>query len=513
MRAAEDGRRLMASYHCQVKVISRGAGRSATAAAAYRAGTRIECEREGRTHDYTRKRGVEASFIRAPSDAPAWVQDRAQLWNRAEAAETRSNSRTAREWEVALPYELTAEQRRELADSYARALVDRYGAAVDVAIHAPHREGDRRNHHAHIMVTTRKIGREGFGAKTRILDDRTSGPREVEVTRALWADMQNDRLERAGASERVDHRSLEAQRRNAANREDRDAAVELDRAPEVHMGPQVAAIERRERRQAEARAEDYQPVTERGQRVYDARQARRTLMERLGAVRDALRDRVQLARDALTRIGRPRDERAAAEALRNLRGGGPAMSEEDRDRPPEGATPPSMPTMEQDRPRPFERREQSPGEKKMIALDKERMAEAKANSDRVIADRQRRQDLSARDQIAKLKRERDTRVQDKEKARRSSINKQGQEKQAGRKDQADARERGGKEREDARQRSGSERPPVNRELPSPTRELVPPWVEQARQAQAREILEKIKEDRERPLEQGRSKNKGRDWER
>ena len=65
----------MASYHCQVKVISRGAGRSATAAAAYRAGTRINCEREGRTHDYTRKRGVEASFIRAPSDAPAWVQD------------------------------------------------------------------------------------------------------------------------------------------------------------------------------------------------------------------------------------------------------------------------------------------------------------------------------------------------------------------------------------------------------------------------------------------------------
>jgi hypothetical protein len=92
----------MASYHLSVKTIKRSAGRSATAAAAYRSASVIECDREGRMHDYTAKRGVEACFILAPDDAPSWAQDRAALWNAAEARETRSNSVTAREWELAL---------------------------------------------------------------------------------------------------------------------------------------------------------------------------------------------------------------------------------------------------------------------------------------------------------------------------------------------------------------------------------------------------------------------------
>ena len=97
----------MASYHLSVKTIKRSAGRSVTAAAAYRAGCEIVCEREGRVHDYTRKLGVADRFILAPDDAPDWAQDRAALWNAAEARETRSNSVTAREWELALPAELT----------------------------------------------------------------------------------------------------------------------------------------------------------------------------------------------------------------------------------------------------------------------------------------------------------------------------------------------------------------------------------------------------------------------
>ena len=96
----------MASYHLSVKTIKRSAGRSATAAAAYRAGCEIACEREGRVHDYTRKAGVEDAFIIAPDDAPAWAQDRQVLWNAAEGRETRANSVTAREWELALPAEL-----------------------------------------------------------------------------------------------------------------------------------------------------------------------------------------------------------------------------------------------------------------------------------------------------------------------------------------------------------------------------------------------------------------------
>lgn len=135
-RAARKRAVPVASYHCQIKIVSRSDGRSATAAAAYRASERIVCDREGRTYDYTRKAGVEDAFIRAPASAPGWALDREQqLWNAAEAAENRRNFRVAREWEIALPHELDADQRRELADGYAQALVERYGAAVDVRIH------------------------------------------------------------------------------------------------------------------------------------------------------------------------------------------------------------------------------------------------------------------------------------------------------------------------------------------------------------------------------------------
>jgi hypothetical protein len=136
----------MASYHLSVKTVKRSAGRSATAAAAYRSASVIACDREGREHDYTAKRGVEACFILAPADAPDWAQDRAALWNAAEARETRSNSVTAREWELALPSEISDSARIEITRAFAAKLVERYGVAADVAIHAPHREGDQRNH-------------------------------------------------------------------------------------------------------------------------------------------------------------------------------------------------------------------------------------------------------------------------------------------------------------------------------------------------------------------------------
>ena len=106
----------VASYHLSVKTIKRSAGRSATAAAAYRSGELILCEREGRVHDYTRKHGVEQTFILAPEHAPDWAHDRAALWNAAEAHETRSNSVTAREWELALPSEISAEERARLIE-------------------------------------------------------------------------------------------------------------------------------------------------------------------------------------------------------------------------------------------------------------------------------------------------------------------------------------------------------------------------------------------------------------
>ena len=303
----------MASYHLNVATISRAAGRSATAAAAYRAAERIDCEREGRSHDYTRKSGVLHAEIVAPDNAPDWVTDRAALWNGAEASENRKNSVVAREWRVALPDELDASSRQELAMDFAHALVERFGVAADVAIHAPHRDGDARNHHAHILTTTRRIGPEGFTEKTRELDDRKRGSVEIEAMREDWAERQNLALERAGSVERVDHRSLEVQREKAEAQRDRLArwmevskavdpeplerqhaqaalrAEVLDREPEVKLGPAANAIERKEKRAAEREGREYIPRTERGAQVHASRQAR--------AVFDDMRERLTLARD------------------------------------------------------------------------------------------------------------------------------------------------------------------------------------------------------------------------
>ena len=279
----------MASYHLSVKTIKRSAGRSVTAAAAYRAGERIECQREGRLHDYTRKQGIEETFIVAPEHAPAWAQDRSALWNAAEASETRRNSVTGREWELALPSEIGAAERSAIVRDFARELVGRYGVAVDVAIHAPHREGDQRNHHAHVLTTTRQLEPEGFTAKTRVLDSAKTGGVEIDQMRGVWAELQNRALERVGEVERVDHRSLEKQRETALERGDKVRAVELDRDPELKLGPAANSMERREKASAEREGREYIPITERGAVVHAARQARE-------AFRD-MRERLDLARE------------------------------------------------------------------------------------------------------------------------------------------------------------------------------------------------------------------------
>ena len=238
----------VAIYHLSVKTISRSAGRSATAAAAYRSGVKIEDEATGEIHDYTRKGGVESATLVLPSDAPKWASDRAQLWNKAEAAETRKNSTVAREFEIALPEELTPDQRQKLAVEFARQLVQRHQCAADVAIHAPGKEGDTRNHHAHILLTTRRLTPEGFTEKTRELDDKKQGSELVKEWRGRFALLQNAYLRDAGHSAQVDHRSLEAQG--------------LDREPTVHLGPAATAIERRTGQPSKVRQDHIKQILE-----------------------------------------------------------------------------------------------------------------------------------------------------------------------------------------------------------------------------------------------------------
>jgi len=224
----------MAIYSLHVKMVTRSQGRSVVAAAAYRAGEKLADDRLGVVWDFTAKRGVLHGEIIGPADAPEWVTDRAELWNAAERAEDKSTRRgaaaTGRDIILALPHELTDEQRLKAVRQFARALVDRYGVAVDFAIHAPDRHSDDRNYHAHLLMTTRRIGPGGFGAKTRELDDYTTGPREIEAVRAVWERIGNRVLEEAGLDIRIDCRSY--------------ADQGVDREATVHLGPVASGMER-----------------------------------------------------------------------------------------------------------------------------------------------------------------------------------------------------------------------------------------------------------------------------
>jgi ATP-dependent exoDNAse (exonuclease V) alpha subunit len=233
----------MAIYHLSVKPVSRAGGRSATAAAAYRSAEKIHDQTTNQTFDYTRKRGVEHAEIVLPTEAARrdinWARDRQALWNAAEAAENRSNSRVAREYELALPHELNHSQRVELVRAFSVDIADRYGVAVDFAIHAPHRHGDERNHHAHVLTTTRTIEADGLGKKSEIEwsdgNRRKAGlgPAKEEITliRERWETLTNEYLKEHGIEARIDHRSLEAQG--------------VEREPQSHLGPAVSGMERR----------------------------------------------------------------------------------------------------------------------------------------------------------------------------------------------------------------------------------------------------------------------------
>ena len=204
-------------------------------------------ERTGQIHDYTRKTGVDrdGSGIVLPAGAPEWAGDRAALWNAAEQSEMRKNSTVAREFEIALPHELDPSDRAKLAHAFAAEIVARHGCAVDVCIHAPSEQGDQRNHHAHLLLSTRRLGPDGFHEKTRELDDKKTGPQIVTEWRERWAAMQNEMLAERGIAARVDHRTLAAQRDEAAERGDVVTYALLDRLPTVKQGPKATAMQRR----------------------------------------------------------------------------------------------------------------------------------------------------------------------------------------------------------------------------------------------------------------------------
>ena len=212
----------MAVYFLRSKHISRSNGSRVTRAAAYRAGERIRNEGTSEVFDFSFRGDVSYKEIILPADLAgradmAWTQDRSTLWNAAEHAGLRCNSRLAREWLVFLPPELTPDRRHQLVQSFAQELADRYRAAVDVCVHQPRRGADPRNHHAHLLMTTREVTPDGLGARTRLevsgrqryLKGIPGSSREDYLAcRSRWAELTNQALERAGIPQRIDHRSL-----------------------------------------------------------------------------------------------------------------------------------------------------------------------------------------------------------------------------------------------------------------------------------------------------------------
>lgn len=246
----------MAIYHCHCKIISRGQGRSAVGAAAYRSGEKLKNEYDGIEHDYTKKGGVAYSEIMLCENAPKEYQDRATLWNAVEQAEKGSRAQLAREYEVALPVELSREEQIQLVRDFAKENFVDKGMCVDFSIH----DKEDGNPHAHIMLTTRPIEKDGtWGAKAtneyvldkngeRILQKIDKQNRKIykrvkiettdwntkeflQRSRESWAEKVNQELEKKSLPQRIDHRSFKEQG--------------IEKIPTQHIGVSANAMEKR----------------------------------------------------------------------------------------------------------------------------------------------------------------------------------------------------------------------------------------------------------------------------
>lgn len=219
----------MAIYRLSVQGIRRSEGRSTVASAAYRSGTALRDERLEMTFDFRRKEGIEHREVIGPETAPAALLERERLWNAAEKADVRKDSVPAQEVLISLPHELNAEQRRDLVRMFVAESLVKRGMIADFAIHQPDLQGDQRNSHAHILVTTRDVGPEGFGKKN---PDWNHASFVIEL-RHEWARVQNRALQQylGPDAPQVSERSL--------------ADRGILRAPEPKKGPAATAMERR----------------------------------------------------------------------------------------------------------------------------------------------------------------------------------------------------------------------------------------------------------------------------
>jgi hypothetical protein len=211
----------MAIYHLSAKVIKRSKGQSAVACAAYRAGGVLHDERTGERYDYTRKSGIDDSYILAPENAPAWVYNRNELWNAVEKSEKRKDAQLAREIDIALPIELNRQQQKDLVDRFVKKNFVDKGMVADIAYH----KLDSHNPHIHIMLTMRNIGVGGFGSKNRDWNKTEL----LEQWRESWATEANLAFKEAKKYRHISHLS--------------NTERGIERVPTIHVGVVANAIE------------------------------------------------------------------------------------------------------------------------------------------------------------------------------------------------------------------------------------------------------------------------------
>src|SRR5579884_3487449 len=228
MALEKDGVQQMASYHLSTDIVKRSLGHSSVAASAYANGIDFYNERVNKLEAYGRKRGVFHSEILAPENAPDWIFNRHELWNRVERSEKRYDAQVARTMVLALPHELPDEDKVALVNAFARDMFVSQGFVVDAGFHRADRRGDQRNDHAHLVISLRPVEGDDFARKK----PRDFMDKEEQLThwRERWASYQNKALEEAGFDTRVDHRTLEVQG--------------IDREPTVHMGRKATLLER-----------------------------------------------------------------------------------------------------------------------------------------------------------------------------------------------------------------------------------------------------------------------------
>ena len=263
----------IAIYHCSIKIVSRGKGKSAVAAAAYRSGEKLTNEWDGLTHDYTKKGGVVHSEILLPAHAPPAFSDRSTLWNSVELSEKSNNAQLAREVEIALPVELSREEQTRLVREYCFSQFVSKGMIADFNLH----DTGSGNPHAHILLTMRPLDERGAwlpkSKKEYVLDENGEKIRlpsgryktrkvdlvdwnnreNAEVWRRAWADLANEFLAQNNRPERIDHRSYERQG--------------IEQIPTVHVGVSATQMEKKG------------IVTERGEMNRNIKAANRILRE------------------------------------------------------------------------------------------------------------------------------------------------------------------------------------------------------------------------------------------